>query len=134
MLNASAATYPATAVPAQQVTGVNDPLPAPRVRGPGGRHRADDEQSRLDLQHHLPEFSPPRGGTVVGHSSTAGGARHRRRRDIGPDLCERLLDDGDQTALGHPAMAEPPLAERLREWTAAWKRGEALGQRIERDL
>ena len=39
-----------------------------------------------------------------------------------------------QTAIAHPALAEPPLAESLREWTAAWKRGEALGQRIERDL
>ena len=30
--------------------------------------------------------------------------------------------------------AELPLAGRLREWTAAWRRGEALGQRIARDL
>ncbi len=36
--------------------------------------------------------------------------------------------------MAQPALAEPPLAERLREWTAAWKHGEALGQRIERDL
>lgn len=39
-----------------------------------------------------------------------------------------------QTAIAHPALAEPPLAESLREWTAAWKHGEALGQRIEREL
>lgn len=39
-----------------------------------------------------------------------------------------------QTAIAHSALAEPPLAESLREWTAAWKHGEALGQRIERDL
>src|ERR1700749_476071 len=30
--------------------------------------------------------------------------------------------------------AELPLAGPLREWTAAWRRGEALGQRIARDL
>ena len=39
-----------------------------------------------------------------------------------------------QTAIGHSPFAGPPLAERLREWTAAWRRGEALGQRIECDL
>jgi len=39
-----------------------------------------------------------------------------------------------QTSIAHPALAEPPLAESLREWTAAWKHGEALGQRIEREL
>ena len=39
-----------------------------------------------------------------------------------------------QTAIAHPALVEPPLAESLREWTVAWKHGEALGRRIERDL
>ncbi|MCW1385093.1 AMP-binding protein [Novosphingobium sp. KCTC 2891] len=39
-----------------------------------------------------------------------------------------------QTAILHPAYAEPPLAERLADWTEAWKRGEALGQRIAREL
>jgi len=39
-----------------------------------------------------------------------------------------------QTTVAHPALAEPPLADSLREWIAAWKRGEALGQRIDRDL
>ena len=39
-----------------------------------------------------------------------------------------------QTAITHPAYDEPPLADQLREWTQAWKRGEALGQRIEREL
>lgn len=32
------------------------------------------------------------------------------------------------------ACAEPPLADMLRAWTEAWKRGESLGQRIEREL
>lgn len=39
-----------------------------------------------------------------------------------------------QTAITHPIYDEPPLAEQIREWTAAWKRGEALGRRIEREL
>lgn len=39
-----------------------------------------------------------------------------------------------QTKITHPTYAEPPLADRLRGWTEAWKRGEALGQRIEREL
>lgn len=39
-----------------------------------------------------------------------------------------------QTTITHPTYAEPPLAEGLRRWTEAWKRGEPLGQRIEREL
>ena len=39
-----------------------------------------------------------------------------------------------QTTVARSTLAEPPLAESLREWTAAWKHGEALGQRIDRDL
>lgn len=37
-------------------------------------------------------------------------------------------------AITHPAYAEPPLSQSLKEWTRAWKRGEPLGQRIEHEL
>jgi acyl-CoA synthetase (AMP-forming)/AMP-acid ligase II/acetyltransferase-like isoleucine patch superfamily enzyme/acyl carrier protein len=36
--------------------------------------------------------------------------------------------------IAHPVYGEPPLADKLSEWTDAWKRGEPLGRRIEREL
>ena len=39
-----------------------------------------------------------------------------------------------QTNIRHPAIDGPPLAAQLREWTSAWQRGEALGERIGREL
>ena len=39
-----------------------------------------------------------------------------------------------QVTISHPAFSEPPLSDKFRQWSAAWKRGEALGQRIDQEL
>jgi hypothetical protein len=39
-----------------------------------------------------------------------------------------------QALAADPAPAVSPLTHNFREWNAAWKRGEALGRRIEQEL